>query len=75
MKFYIVTLYSFILLASVGFSQSPAKKGLYEKLAEGHDQAKALETVLKTPEKCRASVARRCAFASYIRAIWLRFLL
>jgi hypothetical protein len=34
-KSYIVAFCSVILLVSVGFSQSPAEKDLYEKLAEG----------------------------------------
>jgi len=55
-KPYIVAFFSLILLASVGFSQSPAEKDLYEKLAEGPDKAKALETVLKAPDQFSALI-------------------
>jgi len=55
-KPYIVAFCSLILLASVGFSQSPAEKDLYEKLAEGPDKAKALETVLKAPDQFSALI-------------------
>jgi hypothetical protein len=55
-KSYIVSFCSFILLASVGFSQSPAEIDLLEKLAEGPDQAKALETVLKAPDQFSALI-------------------
>jgi hypothetical protein len=50
-KPYIVTFCSVILLASAAFSQSPAEKDLFEQLAEGPNQAKALETVLKAPDQ------------------------
>lgn len=56
MKSYIVAFFSVILLASVGFSQSPAEKDLYEMLAEGPDQAKALEAVLKAPDQFSALI-------------------
>ena len=56
MKSYIINFCSIILLASAGFSQSPAEKDLYEKLAEGPDQAKALETVLKAPDQFSAII-------------------
>ena len=51
MKSYIIAFCSLILLASVGFSQSPAEADLLEKLVEGPDKAKALETVLKAPDQ------------------------
>jgi hypothetical protein len=35
---------------AVAFSQSPGEKDLFEKLAKGPDQVKALDTVLKAPE-------------------------
>jgi hypothetical protein len=41
-KSYIIAFCSVILLASAGFSQSPAENDLFEKLAEGPNQAKAL---------------------------------
>jgi hypothetical protein len=50
-KSHIAAFCSLILLASVGFSQSPAEKDLYEKLADGPDRAKALEIVLKAPDQ------------------------
>ena len=56
MKSYIFAFCSLILLASVGFSQSPSEKDLIEKLAEGPDKAKALETVLKTPDQFSALI-------------------
>jgi len=55
-KSYILAFCSFILLASVGFAQSPAEKDLYEKLAEGPGQVKALETVLKAPDQFSALI-------------------
>jgi hypothetical protein len=55
-KSYIIAFCSVILLASAGFSQSPAEKDLFEKLAEGPDQAKALETVLKAPDQFSAVI-------------------
>ena len=51
MKSHIAAFCSLILLASVGFSQSPAEKDLYEKLADGPDRVKALEIVLKAPDQ------------------------
>jgi hypothetical protein len=56
MKSCIIAFCSLVLFASVGFSQSPAEKDLCEKLAEGPDQAKALDTVLKTPDQFSALV-------------------
>lgn len=50
-KSHIAAFCSLILLASVGFSQSPAEKDLYEKLADGPDRVKALEIVLKAPDQ------------------------
>jgi uncharacterized protein (TIGR02452 family) len=55
-KPYIIAFCSVILLASAGFSQSPAEKYLFEKLDEGPDQAKALETVLKAPDQFSAVI-------------------
>src|SRR5262245_6025226 len=56
MKSCIVAFFSLILLASVGFSQSPAEQELLEKLFEGPDQVKALEAVLKAPDQIPAHI-------------------
>jgi hypothetical protein len=45
-KSFIAAFCSLILLASVGFSRSPAEADLLEKLIEDPDRAKALETVV-----------------------------
>ncbi|HZF40259.1 MAG TPA: hypothetical protein VE715_15640 [Blastocatellia bacterium] len=55
-KSYIVAFCSLILFVSVGFSQSPAEKDLLEKLAEGPDKGKALDTVLKAPDQYSALI-------------------
>jgi hypothetical protein len=55
-KPYIFAFCVLFLLVSVGFSQSPAEKYLYEKLTEGPDKAKALETVLKSPDQFSALI-------------------
>lgn len=65
MKPYIVAFCSLILFASVGFSQSLAEKDLYEKLAEGPDRAKALETVLKAPDQFSALILYLGADAAF----------
>jgi hypothetical protein len=46
----------FVACVTVGCSQPSAGKDLYEKLAKGPDQVKALETVLKTPDEYSADV-------------------
>lgn len=56
MKSYVIIFCSLILLASVGFSQSPAEEEFYKKLSEGPDKANALETVLKAPDRYSALI-------------------
>jgi hypothetical protein len=55
-KSYIIVFCSLILLASVGFSQSPAEEDLYKKLSEGPEKVKSLETVLKSPDRYSALI-------------------
>lgn len=44
------------LYSARAFSQSPAEKELYQRLAKGPDKVKALETVLKTPDEYSALI-------------------
>jgi hypothetical protein len=53
---YIAAFCVFVACVTVGCSQPSAGKDLYEKLAKGPDQVKALETVLKTPDEYSADV-------------------
>ena len=56
MKSYIVALGVIVACGTVGFSQSPAEMEIYEKLAKGPDQVKALEAVLKRPDEYSAVI-------------------
>src|SRR5688572_25633003 len=76
----------FVSCATVACSQSPAEEDLYEKLAKGPDQVRALETVLKTPDEYSALILyggsgvafkekrlEDCAFLFYAGQLRARF--
>lgn len=56
MKHHFIALCILTVFSTVAFSQSPAEKDLYEKLDNGLDQVKALETILKTPDEYSATI-------------------